>query len=289
MRNTSIQVKKRHLFAITHLGIGFLASFAVKAYASGEVAADPPVILLGQSVKLRWYFTGTKVMVSGGRFGAGVVVTGKMQVSDTPKKTTTYRFDVDYVVSKTDAAGVTITKPEHQKYSVTALVDTDPPDPLTHFTGGKGWKIDYFSNWKCDISTPDNGQKALFFFQKEFDSVERMAVAIVPANQLSASDVLEKALADTRSHYQNVDVEPELEATIAGVTAATAMFTGDDESHPGVKTSSILFAFVDAGRAYVISARTRASNMLMRRARLERMLRTFVLPHHPATDLRVTR
>src|SRR5262250_3422250 len=69
---------------------------SLSAGADKEIAAEPETIAPGKTVTLRWYFTGEKVVVSGGRFGKGVVVTGRTSITDTPQKTTRYTFDVDY-------------------------------------------------------------------------------------------------------------------------------------------------------------------------------------------------
>jgi hypothetical protein len=248
----------------------------------------PAVITPGQTVKLRWYFTGTKVLVSGGRFGAGLVVTGKTLITDTPRVTTVYRFDVYYTVTKPDELGEMKTQALHQHYSVTALVDNSPPDHFKQYIGTRGWKIDYLAGWHCDVSTPDNGTKSLVFFQKEFDSVERMAVAILPADDNTADKVIAKALADAPARYNNLIFEPATSLKVDGLDGTTAVFSGDDNSHQGVRTTSLLYAVVFDGRAYVLSVRTRASNFLLRRSHLEHMLKSFVLPRnasqYPPTD-----
>ena len=80
-----------------------IATSQAVANASGEIAADRNPVPLGQSVTLHWYFTGSKVLVAGGRFGLGTVVTGKTSVTDTPLKTTRYTFD-SYYMGKGPAA-----------------------------------------------------------------------------------------------------------------------------------------------------------------------------------------
>ncbi len=274
------------LSAMLLIGLSVLACLPCRA--DREVIAEPAVITPGQTVKLRWYFTGTKVVVSGGRFGAGQVVTGKTLVTDTPKVTTTYRFDVYYTVTKPAETGEIRSQALHQHYSVTALVDTSPPDHFKQYVGTRGWKIDYLAAWHCDVSTPDNGSKSLLFFQKEFDSVERMAVAILPAAENTPDKIIAKALLDAPARYNNLAFEPTTSFKFDGLDASTATFSGDDDSHPGVRTTSLLYAIVFDGRAYVLSVRTRASNFLLRRSHLEHMLKSFVLPRnaseYPPTD-----
>jgi hypothetical protein len=254
------------------------------AFAAGEVIAVPAVVTPGQTVTLRWYFTGTKVIVAGGRFGTGTLVTGKTAISDTPKKTTKYTFDVYYKGSETDAKGERVVAPLHQQYVVVAQVDTSPPDHLKTYSDSKGWKIGYFADWRLDVSPSDSSDETLIFFQKELDSIERMAVAIVPSNGMNPNEVLAKALADTPSRYENIDVAPQTAATVSGLSGAMVMFTGSDNTHEHVRTTSLLYTVVSGGRAYVISARTRSSEFPIRRTHLERMLRSFVLPHGATTD-----
>lgn len=276
-------------FALPLACFGALISASMPSRASGEVAADPPVITPGDSVKLKWYFTGDKVTVSGGKFGSGQVVTGKMQVTDSPRKTTQYRFDVYYTIKKVGADGIKTSEALHQHYFVTALVDDSPPDQFKSYSDPHGWKIKYLAGWKYDVSTPDDGNKALLFFQREYDSVERMAVAIVPANGMTSSDVLAKALSDTPGRYQAIKVEPTEAVRVGALPGSMASFSGDDESHPGVRTTSLLYAVVYSSRAYIISARTRASNYLLRKAHLERMLKSFAIDVKVVGDLPFTR
>jgi len=255
------------------------------AFAAGEVVADPPVITPGQTVTLRWYFTGTRVVVAGGRFAAGTTVTGKTAISDTPKKTTRYTFDVYYKGTETNAQGERVVGPLHQQYVVVAQVDTSPPDQFKVYSNPKGWKIGYFADWRLDVSPSDSSDETLIFFQKELDSIERMAVAIVPSNGMSPSEILAKALADTPARYENIEVVPEAPATVSGLSGAMVMFTGSDNTHEHVRTTSVLYTVVSGGRAYVISARTRAAEFPIRKMHLEHMLRSFTLPHGATSDI----
>jgi len=91
----------------------------VVARASEAIGVTPKPCAPGQTVTLKWYFTGTKVLVSGGRFGKGVEVTGRTTLTDTPQKTTRYTFDVWYPDPKS------ITTPKallHAQYTATAEV-----------------------------------------------------------------------------------------------------------------------------------------------------------------------
>jgi len=91
----------------------------VVARAADAIAVTPKPCAPGQTVTLKWYFTGTKVMVSGGRFGKGVEVTGRTTLTDTPQKTTRYTFDVWYPDPKSPTTPKTLL---HAQYTATAEV-----------------------------------------------------------------------------------------------------------------------------------------------------------------------
>src|SRR5205085_10698574 len=87
------------------------------------IAAEQNAVSPGQAVTLRWYFTGKKVVVSGGRFGKGAVVTGRTALIDHPRKTTRYVFDFWYRAPVTSqATGKTAIKPLHARYAVVVAV-----------------------------------------------------------------------------------------------------------------------------------------------------------------------
>lgn len=86
------------------------------ARAADAVAVDPPYVTPGKPITLKWYFTGEKVTISGGRFGKGTVVTGKTSITDTPRATTKYTFDVWY-------------KAPAPKPAETKTPDNKPTDP----------------------------------------------------------------------------------------------------------------------------------------------------------------
>jgi hypothetical protein len=276
----------RNTASIIILLCGLIALIApTSSQAAGEVIAEPTVVTPGQTVTLRWYFTGTKVLVAGGRFGTGTLVTGKTAISDTPKKTTKYTFDVYYKGTETNALGERVMAPQHQQYVVVAQVDTSPPDHFKTYSDSHGWRIGYFADWRLDVSPSESSDETLIFFQREVDSIERMAVAIVPSNGMSSTEILAKALADTPSRYENIDVAPQTAATVSGLSGAMVMFTGSDNSHDHARTTSLLYTVVSGGRAYVISARTRAAEFPVRKAHLERMLQSFTLPHGATADV----
>lgn len=245
------------------------------AFASDEVAADRNPLLLGQPVTLNWYFTGTKVTVSGGGFGKGVEVTGKTSITDRPAKTTTYTFDVDYIGAP---AGITepMGKPVHVTYSTTVEVVDPKAMGLTTYANPYGWSISYLSTWKKDKEDlPDPANNAMFYFQPEEDSIERVAVAVLPVKETSVASLVKSIKADLPSRYNAPEILSEQEITYEGQPAQLLRFTGMDNTHPGTKTQTVLLAFVKGMRGYVISARTDAAKFPLRQKALETMVKTF--------------
>jgi hypothetical protein len=247
---------------------------------SNAISAEPNPISVGQSVTLRWYFTGTKVVVAGGRFGKGAVVTGRTKLTDQPRKTTRYTFDVWYRAPvKSPQTGKTAIMPLHSQYSV--VVEVAPP--MASYHDPHGWQVSYMHGWQMDkVSTPDEGDDGLVFFQQEDDSVERLAIAIMPASNMNCADLIQKIQADVPSHYDSPKFITENTILFRDTSAVWAVFTGIDQTHPGTHTQSMILAFVRDGRAYVISARTQADRFEARRALLERMVKSFSIMKRPA-------
>lgn len=332
------------------------------ARAADAVAVEPSYVTPGKPVTLKWYFTGEKVVLSGGRFGKGVVVTGKTSITDTPQATTKYTFDVWYKVpaakpaeTKTadpksgdvkaidpkpgdtkpadpkpgDGKDVKEVKPgdtktadpktadpkandvkpgdpkgtdpktpapktvalqgaaagnaqtadvkpaqqemvlQHVQYTTYAEVWSGVYPPMKAYRDPSGWQVSCLSAWKHD-SIP-----GVTYFQVEDDSVERVAVAVLPSPDQTLDDVVKKINDDMLAHYQNaVQAEP-VDLTFNSVPAKMISFTGKDISHGGALTSSIVMCFVRNGKAYVLSARSNATHFGSRRPVLEKMLRSF--------------
>ncbi len=246
------------------------------AYAANEIAADPPAVTPGQATTLHWYFTGDKVTVSGGRFGKGTVVTGRQKLTDKPAKTTHYAFDVYYHAPATLPDGRQEVRPQHAHYEV--VVDVVAMPPVSQFHASCGWRVDYLSGWHHDsVPAADRPKDGLVFFQPEDDAVERVAVATMPAKELTVTDLITQMEADLPSHYDQVKVLSKDEITYQNTPAICAVFTGIDQSHPGTRTQSLVLAFVRDGQAYVVSARTLAARYSARRPILERLVRSFTI------------
>ena len=279
------------------LGLLPLIFSASARAADREIVAEPETVAPGKPVTLRWYFTGEKVMVSGGRFGKGTVVTGRTAITDNPLKTTTYTFDTDYYADPAPPPAAPgpdgKTEPPaprkllHSHYTV--LVEVVVPAPMPSMNSYKdphGWQVNFVSGWKRDVSTPDQGDKGLMFFQKEDDSVERLAVAVMPANDLTTGAMIEKVKRDLPSHYTHLTVAEPKEITHANLTAHWLIFSGLDDTHPGLRTTSVVLTVIRDGRAYVISARTSASSFKARQEILEKMVKSFAFSSGRADDFK---
>jgi hypothetical protein len=261
---------------ITILLCGLALRAAAPSYAdASNVLADPAIATPGQTIMLRWYFTGSKVTVSGGRFGKGTVVTGRTFISDTPQKTTTYAFDVWYrAPAPSSATGKQEMQQVHTRYTTQVEVVSQPD--FAPYRDPHGWEVRFLKGWKRDqVRTPDEGSDGLNFFQLEDDSVERMAVSILPVKEMSCKELMDSVQKDVPSHYNEVEVVSQTETIHENVPALQVIFTGMDQSHPGTRTESIVLIFVRNGRGYVVSARTKATNFAARRKIMEAMVRSF--------------
>jgi hypothetical protein len=257
--------------------LSLMAVCSVSAYAADkEVAVEPAAVTPGQTITLRWYFTGTKVVVSGGRFGKGVVVTGRTSITDQPRQTTTYSFDVWYSGQAPGPNGAVVIKPLHAHYTVIAQVESVSPVTLSVYRDPRGWQVGYMKGWKLDkVDLPDPANNGLIYFQQEDDAVERLAVSMVPAENMTTEQLMEKVHKSLFGNYDEVQVVSKTETKLGDIPAIVSSFTGKDQSHPGLKTQSILMGFIRNGHAYVVSARTPAAKFALRRPALEKMVRSF--------------
>ncbi|MCW3052280.1 MAG: hypothetical protein JWN14_1450, partial [Chthonomonadales bacterium] len=144
------------------------------------------------------------------------------------------------------------------------------------FRDSHGWQVSCLNDWKKDsVPTAEEGSDGLSYFQVEDDSVERVAIAIMPCQEQTVDDVLKRVSDDVDSHYQHAVLATPVDLTFNGVPAKMLTFTGLDISHPGTKTGSVVLLFVRKGRAYVLSARSGATHFNSRLPILEKVLRSF--------------
>ena len=233
------------------------------------VAVEPGVTAPGQTITLRWYFTGTKVVLSGGRFGKGFVVTGKSEMTDRPEKTTRYAFDVWYKPAPDPAKPEVKPAQVHAQYTAVAAVDK-----LTSFHAPEGFDVRFLKGWRTDSFSPEPGSK-VYFFQPEEDSVERLAVAVVPIKEgVTVAEMMEKVRGDVPAHYTKVEFVSLYDLSRLKEPAQITQFKGIDTSHPNTRTQSIILVHNHRGKAYIVSARTIADKFAERSALLDGLVRS---------------
>ncbi len=233
------------------------------------VAVEPGVTAPGQPITLRWYFTGTKVIVSGGKFGKGLVVTGKSEITDRPEKTTRYTFDVWYKPPPDPAKPEVKPAQIHVQYNAVAAVDM-----LASFHGQEGFDLRILRSWRTDSFSPEPGSK-VYFFQPEEDSVERLAVAVVPIKDgMTVAEMMEKVRGDVPAHYTKVEFVSLYDVPRLKEAAQITQFKGIDSTHPNTRTQSIVLVHNHRGKAYVVSARTHADKFAERAPLLEGLVRS---------------
>lgn len=250
--------------------VSFLTMLVISAgicqAGTSPVEVIPSVASPGQTVTFRWFFTGTKVVVSGGRFKKGMVVTGKTRLTDAPLVSTNYAFDVWYP-NPTGAAPTVL----HRHYVVPVEVES----ALTAYKDSCGWQIGYRKGWRFDrVPLADPTRNALVFFQQEEDSLERLAVSILPAGGMSLKALTEKVQSDLPTHYDRVQVLTQTDTFQEGEPAILTTFTGLDLSHPGSRIQSIVLTYIKDDRAFVVSVRTNASLYANRQKLMNKMVRS---------------
>jgi len=248
---------------------------------ASAIAPTRNPIVLGDSVTLRWYITGTKVVLSGGKFGKGIVVTGKTSAVDSPRRATKYTLESWYQ-NPADSKRLL-----HAKYA--AVVDVLDPQPLglQTYRDSRGWRLLHPKEWKRDkVDLPDPVNNALLYFQEEEDSLERLAVAVLPVKEQSAAALMKRVEADLPSRYDDAEVISRQDISFEEVPAILTVVSGKDTTHSGARTQSVILAFVHAGRGYVISARTAAARFSSRQPLLMKLVKSFAFL--PATPPRST-
>ncbi len=164
---------------------------------------------------------------------------------------------------------------KHVQYTTYAEVWSGVYPPMKAYRDPHGWQLSILNGWKHDsVPTAAEGSDGLNYFQQEDDSVERLAVAIIPTKN-TADEVLNKISEDVYGHYQNAKLAEPVDLTVNSVPAKLLTFTGIDLSHPGTQTASVVLVFVRNGRSYVVSARSAAAHFNGRRPILEKLVRSF--------------
>lgn len=243
-----------------------------------DLTASPNPASPGQAVTIVWHFVGDKILLQGGRFGLGANVTALKSATDHPRKTTRYVVVAWYRPAKDGRPAPPGARQVHVRYEVVVRVEAPTPEPLSIYRDPQGWQVKCPAGWRHDIvRLPDPANNALVFFQKEQDSVERIAVSILPAPDGGIDALMKKLRASVYSSYGDVVFLTESKTEHSGVPATRMEFSGKDQTHPGVATKSMVLAFVKGSRAYLVSARSVASRYAARSTALDRMVRSFAL------------
>ncbi len=251
--------------------LGALLCPALSSFAqTTPLDAAPNPFRKGDTVVIRFNFTGKKVVISGGGFGAGRIVTGKPFVRDTPRIATRYTVTRTYADPKSPKKLLTA------KY--TLVVSPERPLTLARYKAKRGWTFDYPKDWRHDhVNTPEEGQDGLIFFQQEEDALERLAIAVVPVKEGDTPAKLwSKVRPDVYSRYDKPVFLPEKETSHYLLPALSTEFVGLDHSHPGKKTHTMMLIFIQDDRGYLVSARTEEAKFEGRRLFLEKMVRSLV-------------
>lgn len=261
---------------IPTLIVCLLFAFAgVNALAANEIDA-PTVISPGQTATLKWYFGGVKLTISGGQFAVGTVITGRQSLKVSPKKTTTYLFDLYYHPGVAVEAQKTDTgKLVHVQYKATIEVLSGTQPGMLSYKGSHGWRVNYQTGWKAMPNR--EGSDDLIYFQQEEDAVERLAVAVVPVKNKTALQLLEEVRSDIPSNYTHYEMQSQTEFTHQSLPAVLATFTGNGQAHPDTRTTSMLMVLVNGDMGYVISVRTHADRLKLRQSVLDKILHSFTL------------
>jgi len=195
-------------------------------------------------------------------------------VTDAPKKTTVYGFDLwprgtDHGGKKKQGAPAA----GRQHYTVAVHVYEGTFPPLQTYQDWLHWRIDYVAGWKrYAMPQIDPANNALLYFQPEEDSVERLAVAIVPTKATTCAELMHEVMLETPSQYDVLEDVSQKETTQDALPATWLTFKGIDRAEPDIATRSLVMALVRDGKGYVISARARAGEF----DKWERLLRCLV-------------
>jgi hypothetical protein len=150
------------------------------------------------------------------------------------------------------------------------------PLRFASFHSQAGWQITHLREWEPYlVQTMDDVPDGLVYFQKQDNDVERVAVAALPAAELTAARLMEQVRADAPRRYKQLKLTAVTGTTFLGGPACKMTFQGVPHTHPKVLTESIVVTFVRGEYAYVLSARTSVAQFKTRKSVLEKMIHSF--------------
>jgi hypothetical protein len=225
------------------------------------VTAEPNPCLPGQTVTFYLPAGAKRATVRGGRYTHSQEIQADDPVSDEPKKTTTYVFDV---VTPGESAGTGNATPkpaQRQEFRVAVDVLTGAFPKLVTYRNPQHWHIDTVVGWiRNVIPQADPATESLIYFQPQDDSPERVSVAVMPVKEgATCADLMQKALMDAPTQYDVFEHVQQKATAQCGVSAIWATFDGVDHALPDMPTKSMVLTFVRNGIGYVVSGRARAS------------------------------
>lgn len=240
------------------------------------LTVEPDMLLPGQSATFRWPAGATRVTASGGGFGYQKSFAGQTMATDTVYHTTTYRFNLWYPEDTSPSGIAGLHHPVgHQEVEVTVPVYRGNYPAIKTYHSPHRWGIDYLADWKYfDVPFDDPANNDLIYFEREEDSMERLAVAIVPVGRSTSADLLRKAISDGASDYDSV-TEVQQKSTIqCGVPATWMTFRGVLHGHADDPIRSMVLVFIRNHRGFVVSARTLESQYSKRANLLHCLVRS---------------
>jgi hypothetical protein len=239
------------------------------------VVVEPRQITVGETVSVKFNFAADKVLITGGRFPKGRPVTNKTRLDDKPTQSTVYIVDAWY---RPQAPGETkpAAKQIHVRYTASVNVLPSLPAPTVYKHKSGGWQVQLPKGWRADgVSLPNPKQNALVFLQPTEDSIERIAISIMPYKKNTCSELIQDVLTSAPSSYEKVESEEPTQTQLMGADGSRVIFKGIDNAHPGKRSKSLVLACVKDGIAYVLSARTLEQNFVGRVRLFEKMLKSF--------------
>jgi hypothetical protein len=196
-----------------------------------------------------------RVRAIGGGFGAGLDDDGDGPLTSAVWKPTNYKFKVWMPAAKGSAQQARMVES-----ALTVGVSAGRFPPLATYWDWRHWKIDVPDGWSRYASGgQDPAQSALIYFERDEDSPERVAVAMLPAGAMTSDELARKVKDELPTQYDVLKSVAMWPTSYGGDAADWLAFQGIDRAQPDVLTQSDVLVFVHGGRGYVISARTPAS------------------------------
>lgn len=265
---------------------------------AGQVTVTPEPCLPGQTVTLQWPPRVTHALYRDrGRLIKLPVIDGASSFV-APQKTTTVVFQLSYAADPITGArrrhkGRNISSERgrdseglaSRRVRLTLQVFQGKFPQIATYRDQHLWHIDSVGGWvRNSVFLPDPKNNALFYFQPQPDSPERVAVSILPVTNQSSEDLMKQVINDAPTKYDVIKEVAQKETMQCGVPAVWLTFSGLDQALAGLPTRSMVLTFVKNGHGYVISGRARSSQFKQWDKVLRCLVRSFSLDTAPPTS-----